>query len=98
MTDANTPHPSLQVGRAGRDGRQAPCFLFLDDCDYKRLRSLTFSGNPHPAPLLRLLRRVFFRPADAASVRAPAKRGTKAAAVNHILDDDKVSGGWDIQE
>ncbi len=33
-----------QVGRAGRDGSEAKCWLYLDDADYVKLRSLGFSG------------------------------------------------------
>ena len=33
-----------QVGRAGRDGRVAHCYAFLDDSDFVKLRSLAFSG------------------------------------------------------
>ena len=34
-----------QIGRAGRDGREAQCHLFLDDADFRRLRSLSHSDQ-----------------------------------------------------
>ena len=34
-----------QIGRAGRDGREAWCHLFLDDADFRRLRSLGHSDR-----------------------------------------------------
>ena len=41
------PHltrPPHQVGRAGRDGSEASCWLVLDDADQQRLRSLSYSN------------------------------------------------------
>ena len=35
----------VQVGRAGRDGSEAYCHLFLDDADFLRLRSLAHSDG-----------------------------------------------------
>ncbi len=32
------------MGRAGRDGSEATCWLVLDDSDYERLRSLACSN------------------------------------------------------
>lgn len=34
---------AAQVGRAGRDGQEAQCHLFLDDADFRRLHSLSNS-------------------------------------------------------
>lgn len=34
-----------EIGRAGRDGQQAFCHLFLDVADYIRLRSLAFTDG-----------------------------------------------------
>lgn len=48
-----------QVGRAGRLGDEALCHLFLDDQDYLRSRSLTFSGGVDLPAVKRFLERVF---------------------------------------
>ena len=34
-----------EVGRAGRDGRDAYCHVFLDEADHRRLRSLAHSDG-----------------------------------------------------
>ena len=41
----SNPHLAVQVGRAGRDGSEAYCHLFLDDADFLRLRSLAHSDG-----------------------------------------------------
>ncbi|GIM01637.1 hypothetical protein Vretimale_6417, partial [Volvox reticuliferus] len=48
-----------QAGRAGRDGREAKCYLFLDDQDYKRYRSLLYSGSSELSAVEAFLKRVF---------------------------------------
>ena len=35
----------MQIGRAGRDGSESFCHLFLDDADFLRLRSLAHSDG-----------------------------------------------------
>ena len=35
----------MQIGRAGRDGSESYCHLFLDDADFLRLRSLAHSDG-----------------------------------------------------
>jgi ATP-dependent DNA helicase Q4 len=52
-------HPSLQAGRAGRDGSQAVCHLLLDSEDYLRLRSLMHSAACTREGVLGLLRHIF---------------------------------------
>lgn len=48
-----------QVGRAGRDGRVAQCITFLEDEEFLRLRSLTFSDGVDAHDLGRLLTLLF---------------------------------------
>ncbi|EFJ41773.1 hypothetical protein VOLCADRAFT_98196 [Volvox carteri f. nagariensis] len=48
-----------QAGRAGRDGREARCYLFLDDQDYQRYRSLVYSGCTELSAVEAFLTRVF---------------------------------------
>ena len=51
--------PVLQVGRAGRDGTEAQCHTFIDDNEFLKLRSLTFSDGVDESDLLRLLKQLF---------------------------------------
>lgn len=55
---------ALQVGRAGRDGSVALCHSFVDDEEFVRLRSLTFSDAVDTSHLRRLIEHIF--PDDAA--------------------------------
>ncbi|GFR45718.1 hypothetical protein Agub_g7133, partial [Astrephomene gubernaculifera] len=43
----------------GRDGREAFCYMFLDDQDYQRFRSLSFSHCCERSAVEAFLRRVF---------------------------------------
>ena len=36
---------SVQVGRAGRDGTEARCYVLLDNNDYLKLRSLVYKES-----------------------------------------------------
>lgn len=47
------------MGRAGRDGREAFCYLFLDDADYTRARSLAASAAVEQVQVAGLLERLF---------------------------------------
>ena len=47
------------MGRAGRDGSEAQCHTFIDDDEYLRLRSLTFSDGVDVPELLRLVEQIF---------------------------------------
>ena len=50
---------ALQIGRAGRDGSESYCHLFLDDADFLRLRSLAHSDGIEASNALALLQAVF---------------------------------------
>jgi ATP-dependent DNA helicase Q4 len=75
-----------QVGRAGRDGRNATCVAFLDDNDYIRSRALSHQRCVKRESVERFLRIVFGReedevepePAPAAGGKAAKRRVTKA--------------------
>ena len=49
----------LQIGRAGRDGSESYCHLFLDDCDFLRLRALAHSDGIQASNALAFLEAVF---------------------------------------
>ena len=49
----------MQIGRAGRDGSEAYCHLFLDDADFLRLRSLAQSDGIEGSNALAFLEAVF---------------------------------------
>lgn len=53
-----------QVGRAGRDGREASCTVFLDDAEYLRVRALSHQRVVKREAVECFLRRVFGRPDD----------------------------------
>lgn len=58
-----------QVGRAGRDGSEAMCHLFLDDADFRRLRSLSHSDAVSATSVMQFLETVF--PPDDSDEEAP---------------------------
>lgn len=49
----------MQIGRAGRDGSESYCHLFLDDADFLRLRSLAHSDGIDATNALAFLEAVF---------------------------------------
>lgn len=49
----------MQIGRAGRDGSESYCHLFLDDADFLRLRSLAHSDSIDATNALSFLEAVF---------------------------------------
>ena len=55
-----------QVGRGGRDGSEALCHSFVDDEEYLRLRSLSFSDGVDQKELSSLLDMIF--PADGSAL------------------------------
>ncbi|GLC60783.1 hypothetical protein PLESTB_001670400 [Pleodorina starrii] len=48
-----------QAGRAGRNGKEARCYLFLDNQDYLRYRSLIFSTAAEVSAVETFLTRIF---------------------------------------
>lgn len=48
-----------EIGRAGRDGEDAHCHLFLNGDDYVRLRSFAFADAPYKAAIEELVHSVF---------------------------------------
>ncbi|KAJ1948752.1 hypothetical protein IWQ62_006847, partial [Dispira parvispora] len=48
-----------ETGRCGRDGQMAYCHLFLDNDDYLRLRSLSYSDTIEPSQVRRWCYQVF---------------------------------------
>ena len=71
----------MQIGRAGRDGSESYCHLFLDDADFLRLRSLAHSDGIDATNALAFLEAVFDNKqaqqatAAAAGVGAAARGG-----------------------
>ena len=56
------------MGRAGRDGQEAQCHLFLDDADFRRLHSLSSSDGVAAGSVRAFLEEAF----QAAEESAPA--------------------------
>ena len=69
------------MGRAGRDGSEAQCALFLDDMDFRRLRSLAHSDGVGAHAVKRFLAAAFADPAPLPA--AKAKGRGKAAEEAH---------------
>ena len=59
VASSRSVRPLRQVGRAGRDGTEAQCHTFIDDDEFLKLRSLTFSDGVDESDLLRLLKLIF---------------------------------------
>eukprot|EP00798_Chlamydomonas_sp_ICE-L_P005332 gene5332-12927_t len=64
-----------QAGRAGRDGREARCYLVLDDADYMKLRSLTFSNAVELSSVESFIHKVFRTTGDNAIAAGPMRFG-----------------------
>ena len=54
------------MGRAGRDGQEAQCHLFLDDADFRRLHSLSNSDSVAAGSVLAFLEEAFQAAVDSA--------------------------------
>jgi len=67
----------LQIGRAGRDGSESYCHLFLDDADFLRLRSLAQSDGIETSNALSLVQTVFHQPGESHVGTAEDERGNK---------------------
>lgn len=68
----------MQIGRAGRDGSESFCHLFLDDADFLRLRSLAHSDGIDATNALSFLEAVFeHRLQQAAASWGTAARGDR---------------------
>ena len=63
----------MQIGRAGRDGSESYCHLFLDDADFLRLRSLAHSDSIDATNALSFLEAVF----DSAAAQQAAAGGVE---------------------
>ncbi len=74
----------MQVGRAGRDGTEARCYLFLDDADYQRLRSLSASGGVELRAVQAFARRIFpgAAPAAASDGEAPGQAANNGQSMH----------------
>jgi ATP-dependent DNA helicase Q4 len=80
-----------QVGRAGRDGREALCCAFLNDDDFFSLRSLAYSGVVELSGVRAVLE-ALFSPTGAAQGAAPRRKaaGKKRKAADG--EDDEEEG------
>lgn len=64
-----------QVGRAGRDGREARCIAFLDDADFRTLRSLVHGDGVDAAAVAGFLTAAFADPPPPRAQKTKAARG-----------------------
>ena len=79
---------TTQVGRAGRDGQEAQCVAFLDDADFRTLRSLAHSDGVDAPAVAGFLAAVFADPPPprAAKKTARGKQQVTAYAVKQTGD------------
>lgn len=68
------------MGRAGRDGSEAQCALFLDDLDYRRLRSLAHSDGVGAPAVKRFLTAAFADPPQLPVAKVKGKSKVAEAA------------------
>ena len=87
----------LQVGRAGRDGQEAQCHLFLDDADFRRLHSLSSSDSVAASSVHAFLEEAF----QAAEESAPAAEpGAEPAGLSYgvaVLAAQQLSRSMDLK-
>ena len=88
---------SVQVGRAGRDGQEAQCHLFLDDADFRRLHSLSSSDSVAASSVCAFLEEAF----QAAEESAPAaEHGAEPAGQSYgvaVLAAQQLSRSMDLK-
>jgi len=70
-----------EVGRAGRDGRNAYCHLFFDDADLARLRNYAYAEGVDSANIKVLV--------EAVLLETPARRRPAGAFAGIKVDDEK---------
>ena len=81
------------MGRAGRDGSESYCHLFLDDADFLRLRSLAHSDGIESSNALAFLEAIFDQNPD---YEAGAEQGTKPGY--GMLDVARVAEECDMKQ
>ena len=84
-----------QVGRAGRDGQEAQCHLFLDDADFRRLHSLSNSDSVAASAVSTFLEEAFQAAEDAAPP-AEDDKGPESLGVA-VLAAQKLSQRLDLK-
>lgn len=84
-----------QIGRAGRDGREGTCFVYLADDDFISLRSLAYSSFVLKEAVSRVLSDVFAEP-----VRPDCSTEDEQGALRHfgVLPCKKLAAEVDMQE
>lgn len=85
----------MQVGRAGRDGSEARCHLFLDDADFRRLRSLSHSDAVSADSVHGFLEAAFG--SDGLGPCAERCQGDGRAAHYAVLGVDELSRSLDMK-
>ncbi|ELR21070.1 ATPdependent DNA helicase, RecQ subfamily protein [Acanthamoeba castellanii str. Neff] len=79
-----------EIGRAGRDGRQAHSHLFLAEDDFVRLRSLAFSDSIDPFTIASLCKKVFVKQAKGRQQRRQSEEEEEEAKDDGYLVGLKV--------
>lgn len=74
-----------EIGRAGRDGRQAHSHLFLAEDDFVRLRSLAFSDSIDPFTIASLCKKVFVKQAKGRQQRRQSEEEEEAKDDGYLV-------------
>lgn len=82
-----------EIGRSGRDGRDALCHLFLSVDDYTRLRSLAFADTVDPQAVHSFLLRILVSADDAENDDGDNEGGSTNKGKKRKRDDTKANGG-----
>ena len=93
----------MQIGRAGRDGSESFCHLFLDDADFLRLRSLAHSDGIDATNALAFLEAVFENNQSQASARGVSaaeggEDGSRVTPIYGTLAVAQVAEQCDMKE
>ena len=87
----------LQVGRAGRDGQEAQCHLFLDDADFRRLHSLSSSDSVAASSVRAFLEEAFQAAEEAAPAAEPGAEPEGQSYGVAVLAAQQLSRSMDLK-
>ena len=80
------------MGRAGRDGQDARCIAFLDDADFRTLRSLAHGDGVDVPAVVGFLEAVFADPPLRRAAKTKAARGKPK--VLHLFAVTSAASEW----
>ena len=87
----------LQVGRAGRDGQEAQCHLFLDDADFRRLHSLSSSDSVAASSVCAFLEEALQAAEESAPAAGPGAERLRQGRGVAVLAAQQLSRSMDLK-